>query len=357
MTPNHALQRTRPSRRSCNRRVLRAGSLSLGRSTRWPRPSWFLATSRIASMKIRKKANRDFEVDRFRFRFRGPIDGVAEKLRGLFSAWMRQREVDGTCACFVKHLTVEDPKDPKYVDVFCGWYCDRCLPQLEAAIATTLPDVVGVSVGHDRSPHPTPDLRFILLSDATAFFEDGSSLLLLPYEISRSPVTTGQFDAFTAATGYVTDCERHGDGSFRFDETIEPIRPKSRGNIPVHSVSFNDAMAYCEWAAVRLPTEGELLAAALIDHRVMSRREAGDFMFGQSGRFDITRYPNALDGLGAEFVIGKAAPGNVIVRTGPYYVREVGWETRRHRHECASDAYDIMTGFRVCRQPRVTTEP
>jgi hypothetical protein len=30
-TPNHALQRTRPSRRGCNRGVPRAGSLSLGR--------------------------------------------------------------------------------------------------------------------------------------------------------------------------------------------------------------------------------------------------------------------------------------------------------------------------------------
>ena len=31
-TPNHALQRTRPSRHCCNRRVSWAGSLSLGRS-------------------------------------------------------------------------------------------------------------------------------------------------------------------------------------------------------------------------------------------------------------------------------------------------------------------------------------
>ncbi len=30
--PNQALQRTRPSRSGCNPRVLRAGSLSLGRS-------------------------------------------------------------------------------------------------------------------------------------------------------------------------------------------------------------------------------------------------------------------------------------------------------------------------------------
>lgn len=300
-------------------------------------------------MKICRKPIRDFEVDLFRFRFRRPVDNVAEKLRGLFSGWMREREANATCACSFMHLDVEDSGDPEQVAVAFGWYCDRCLTQLEAAIPAVFPEVVAVSVGLDRGSYPAPDPRFISVSGATAFYEDGSSVLLEPYEISRSPVTTGQFEEFTAATGYVTDCERNGDGTFRFDETIEPIQPKSRGNIPVHSVSFNDATAFCEWARVRLPSESELLAAALIDHRVMSRREASDFMFGQSGRFDIDKYPNALAGLGAEFVIGKARPGKVIIRSGPYYVREVGWETHPHRHEWPTDAYDIMAGFRVCR--------
>ncbi len=35
MRPNHALQRTRPSRRGCNRTPSRAGSLSLGRWTNY----------------------------------------------------------------------------------------------------------------------------------------------------------------------------------------------------------------------------------------------------------------------------------------------------------------------------------
>jgi formylglycine-generating enzyme required for sulfatase activity len=243
---------------------------------------------------------------------------------------------------------VEDSGNPKRVEVLCGWYCDTCLPRLEAAITAVFPEVVAVSIGHDRSPYPPPDVRFIRVSDATAYFEDGSTVRPPPYEICRSPVTTGQFEQFTVATGYLTDCEREENHSFRFDETIEPIRKKDRANIPVHSVSFNDASAYCLWANVRLPTEAELLAAALIDQRVMNSQEWDGFMFGNSRRFQIENYPNALEGLGTEFVAG-GPPDKAIVRGGPFYARETGWESERNRDELPRSAYDMMIGFRVCR--------
>jgi Sulfatase-modifying factor enzyme 1 len=218
------------------------------------------------------------------------------------------------------------------------------------AVSDRLSEAIGVYVGTDLSPYPAPELRFIRFEARSAFFENGSTVQLAPYEICRSQVTTGQFDQFCAATAHVTTCEHEGNGSFRLDETIEGVRPRDRGNIPVHSVSFDDALAYCHWARVRLPTEAELLAAALVDYRIMSSLEKENFLFGAvGGRFEIDRFPDALAGLATEFVAGCSVPGNAIIRNGPYYVRETGWETQRRRHECRTDAYDLMTGFRVCR--------
>ena len=88
-------------------------------------------------------------------------------------------------------------------------------------------------------------------------------------KLKLSPVTYEQFEAFVDATAYVTDAERYGwsivqvdvydfkkvDGAtWRMpDGFSQPISKQ----LPVTQVSFNDAIAYCEWAGKRLPTYEE----------------------------------------------------------------------------------------------------
>jgi len=82
-------------------------------------------------------------------------------------------------------------------------------------------------------------------------------------------VTFGQFDEFVKKTGYITDAEKFGWSivqtdvfSFHRVEGANWKKPDGKNetklsDLPVTQVSYNDAVAYCNWSASRLPTYDE----------------------------------------------------------------------------------------------------
>lgn len=138
---------------------------------------------------------------------------------------------------------------------------------------------------------PTIGGSFVMGSDDARFPDDGEGPVrratVSAFEIACHTVSNLQFGDFVRATGYTTDAEHYG-WSFVFAGLLpqeiklqigsrsaetpwwipvpraywaQPEGPHStildRLDHPVVHVSWNDAMAYCQWSGTRLPTEAE----------------------------------------------------------------------------------------------------
>ncbi len=91
------------------------------------------------------------------------------------------------------------------------------------------------------------------------------------FKICKFEVTNREFETFVLATNYITDAEKLKNGQvfdsslaefeWKTDSTAYWRYPQGRKkggvndklNHPVTCISYNDAIAYCNWANVRLP--------------------------------------------------------------------------------------------------------
>lgn len=106
-----------------------------------------------------------------------------------------------------------------------------------------------------------------------------------PFLLARTPCTVAEFATFVEDTGYLTRAERDLGGSAVFTPPRHPVdlrdphqwwswvegaswqAPSGPGSVavpehPVVHVVLEDALAYCAWASLRLPSEKEWEHAA-----------------------------------------------------------------------------------------------
>ena len=116
----------------------------------------------------------------------------------------------------------------------------------------------------EPAPVPVPEDMVLIPAGPFTMGQDGSkpkngpahSVDLPAYEIDRFEVTNDEFARFTDEAGFVTYAEENSSKNWR------DAADAKGGNHPVVYVTWDDAVAYCEWAGKRLASEAEWEKAA-----------------------------------------------------------------------------------------------
>lgn len=205
--------------------------------------------------------------------------------------------------------------------------------------------------------------------------------------LMRLEVTQREFGEFVAATGYVTDAQRSGEGHvwtdrWRAVRGADWLHPQGPGpsaagldKHPVVQVSARDAAAYCAWRGLRLPSEEEweFAARGADGRRYPWGNEALDAGGARRANYGTNRCcaPDAADGFARTAPVGSypggASPfglldmaGNVWEWTSSTYtpsggevaIRGGGWGNNpyclrvSYRHGNPPDIGLDMVGFR-----------
>lgn len=130
-------------------------------------------------------------------------------------------------------------------------------------------------------------LNLVHVPSGEFVYDVGNQRIKLPeFWISYNAITYDQFKAFVDATRYSAS-------------------PGGAGNAPVNTVSWDDAQAFCAWAGVALPSEQQLVKAAITpDEQGKRRIDIGRIEWEwcanphESGGYALRKYVPSTDGSG-----------------------------------------------------------
>jgi len=170
---------------------------------------------------------------------------------------------------------------------------------------------------------------------------------LSEYYIGGTPVTNAQYQAFVQATGHRVPAHWENDRI-----------PGGKEHHPVVWVSWDDAVAYCQWLAertgkpYRLPTEAEWeKAARWTDGRLYpwGNREPNKDLCnfnGNAGTTPVGMYPRGASPYGCLDMVGNVWEWTSS-RWGPHWEKadfKYPYNPRDGREDMASDDYRVFRG-------------
>ncbi len=168
----------------------------------------------------------------------------------------------------------------------------------------------------------TPTRRVTIRSKVVQY-ETGERVVVPGFTVRASPVTVAEYEAYVSATKYITMQERRGESStFRCNSSLDDLPPDACLVAPAQCLAYQDALAFCEWAGERLPSEAEWLAFAVDDWTVVRARDDAEAIV-QTRRYAA----NAVRMYGMEWTSTPGVvPGRRRVRCRPFYSLFPGWD-------------------------------
>ena len=259
------------------------------------------------------------------------------------------------CGCRLGSYDSDTDPATRSLLVKAEWVCEKCLVGLEATLKEQIGGIASIELGLKPPKQLSTRAPFIHVPSKMVEFEDGRTQAVDSFMIGKNPVAVREFEQFAQAAGYIATAEELGKRqTFRNHGGLGGIAEELRGGAQVAYVTHDDALAYCSYHGVRLPSEAEWLAAAVNEPRELdlSPNEELTMRLAPLAK-------NKLMCMAWDITSTQTPDGLVVARQGPQHFKKRNWREPRelnfHRRLLRRDEFDPLVTFRVVRARKQMT--